>query len=105
RRLAQASRLYFVEWLGQASVVEQLPMKVFVLYFMGPSATGEWFGRFLGVYSSQLEALRAIERLQGHPGYRHYPQGFQAECVELDVDHDQPPVLGPPPPPPLPPPC
>ena len=39
------------------------PTTVYVLYFMGPSAEGHWFGRFLGVYSSQARAARATERL------------------------------------------
>jgi hypothetical protein len=76
----------------------------FVLYFLGPDADGHWFGKFLGVYSSQARAARAVERLQGRPGYCHYPRGFQVECVRLDEDLDQS-ELGPPPPRPLPPPC
>jgi hypothetical protein len=78
-------------------------VNVFVLYFMGPDGDGHWFGKFLGVYSSQARAARAVERLQGLPGYRHYPKGFQVECVQLDEDFDQAEV-GPPPPNPLPPP-
>jgi hypothetical protein len=80
-------------------------MKVFVLYFMGPSADGSWFGKFIGVYSSQRETARAVERLQGRPGYSHYPKGFQVECVHLDEDYDGSANLGPVPPTPLPPPC
>jgi hypothetical protein len=79
-------------------------MKVFVLYFMGPGSDGHWFGKFLGVYSSQSKAARAVERFQAEPAYRHYPKGFQAECVEVDADlpFNDP---GPPPPNPLISPC
>jgi hypothetical protein len=78
---------------------------VFVLYYMGPDSDGHWFGKFLGVYSSQARAARAVERLQGQPCYRHYPRGFQVECVRLDEELHHPAELGPPPPNPLPPPC
>jgi hypothetical protein len=76
---------------------------VFVLYFLGPDADGHWFGKFLGVYSTQARAARAVERLQGLPGYRYYPRGFQVECVRLDGEPDLS-ELGVPPPHPLPPP-
>jgi hypothetical protein len=72
-------------------------MNVFVLYFIGPSTDGGWFGKFLGVYSSQKQALRAVERFQGRPAYRHYPKGFEVEGVQVDEDYESP--LGPPPPP------
>jgi hypothetical protein len=62
---------------------------VFVLYFVGPDADGNTFGRFLGVYSSQTRAARAIERVQGLPDYRHYPRGFQVEQVRLDGEPGQ----------------
>jgi hypothetical protein len=76
---------------------------VYVLYFMGPGVDGKWFGKFMGVYSSQSKAARAVERLQALPYYRHYPKGFQVDCVVVDEDFDQS-ALGPPPPNPLPPP-
>ncbi len=75
-------------------------MNVFVLYYMGPDSEGHTFGKFLGVYSSQVRAARAVERLQSLPFYRHYPKGFQVEAVVLDEDFDQA-NLGPPPPNPL----
>jgi hypothetical protein len=64
-------------------------MKVFVLSFMGPAAGGGWFGKFIGVYSSQRQALFAVERYQGRPGFSHYPQGFQVDCVQLDEDYEE----------------
>jgi hypothetical protein len=76
-------------------------MKVFVLYFMGPEANGanpgvDW-GKFIGVYSSQREALRAIERHQSRPCFSHYPKGLKVECIELDQDFDGSENAGPPP--------
>lgn len=78
--------------------MQQPPVNVFVLYWMGPGADGTTRGRFLGVYSSQREAARAVERLQERPEYRHYPKGFQVEAVQLDQDCEGWPDLGPPPP-------
>jgi hypothetical protein len=76
---------------------------VFVLYYIGPDAEGHTYGKFLGAFSSQARAARAVERLQGLPGLRHYPKGFQVDAVELDAEiHLN--RLGPPPPNPLPPP-
>jgi hypothetical protein len=73
---------------------------VFVLYYTGPDAEGHTYGKFLGVFSSQARAARAVGRLQSLPGFHHYPKGFQVEAVELDghIDLSQ---LGPPPPKPL----
>ena len=77
-------------------------MNVFVLYFVGPDGAGHLFGKFLGVYSTQARAARAVERLQREPAYRHYPRGFQVECVQLDGEPD-PAALSVPPPDPQPP--
>ncbi len=76
---------------------------VFVLYFTGPDSGGHTVGRFLGVFSSQANAVRAAERLQRRPGYRHHSKGFQVEAIELDLEIDLG-KFGPPPPQPLPPP-
>jgi hypothetical protein len=74
-------------------------MDVYVLYFVGPDSQGRTFGKFLGVYSSQARAARVVERLQGLPGYRHYPKGFQVEAVRLDGSFVPTPFDYPPPPP------
>jgi len=72
-------------------------MTLFVLYFMGPDHQGHVVGQFMGVYSSQARAARAVERLQSLPWFSHYPKGFQVEAVQLDeeVDHS---TFGSPPP-------
>jgi hypothetical protein len=80
---------------------EAVSVDVFVLYFEGPDSEGRTFGKFLGVYSSQARAARAVERLQSLPVFRHYPKGFQVEAVPLDGDFHpslfDPPPPGPPP--------
>jgi hypothetical protein len=64
-------------------------VNVFVLYYMGPNGEGHCVGKFLGVYSSQAKAARAVERLHRLPGYRHDPKGFQVQAVRLDEEFDQ----------------
>jgi hypothetical protein len=73
-------------------------MDVFVLYFEGPDPQGHTFGKFLGVYSSQAHAARAVERLQGLPAFRHYAKGLQVEAVKLDGDYSVAAGFDPPPP-------
>jgi hypothetical protein len=36
-----------------------LAMTVFVLDFMGPGQDGHWFGKFLGVFTTQARAATA----------------------------------------------
>ena len=43
--------------------------------------------KFIGVYSSEEEAGRAIDRLKDQPGFRDHPAGFQFEPYEIDNDH------------------
>ena len=64
-------------------------MKVFVLSYLRPDANKQWGGWFIGVYSSQQQAARAVERLGRQPFFRDYPQGFQIDGVELDEDYQR----------------
>ena len=65
-------------------------MKVYVLSYLGPTQDKKhWCGKFIGVYSSQAHALRAIERFQNQPGYREYQKGFRVDALELDEDFIQ----------------
>jgi hypothetical protein len=41
----------------------------------------------VGVYSSEIEAKTAIERLKGKPGFSEFPKGFQIHPYELNRDH------------------
>jgi hypothetical protein len=79
-------------------------MKVFILYYVHPTADKSWAGKFLGVYSSQRTAAYAVERFQHLPEFNQYPKGFKVESIEVDKDYDHngsvwipPPDLLPPP--------
>jgi homoserine kinase type II len=43
--------------------------------------------KFIGVYSSELDARRAISRLRDAPGFRDHPDGFAVDRYELNKDH------------------
>lgn len=75
-------------------------MKVYVLSYVRPAADAQLVGHFLGVYSSQPEAARAVERLGRRPGFKEYPRGFQIDCTELDEDFEKSIFFLSPPPPP-----
>jgi len=40
----------------------------------------------IGVYTTELEATAAIERLKGKPGFVYYPDGFQIHPYSLNRD-------------------
>jgi hypothetical protein len=41
----------------------------------------------IGVYSSNEEAMAAIERMKDKPGFADFPQGFKVCPYSLDRDH------------------
>jgi hypothetical protein len=43
--------------------------------------------KMIGVYSSELDAQRAVERLRLVEGFRNYPDGFSVDRYELNKDH------------------
>jgi len=43
--------------------------------------------KFIGVYSSEEEAKKAIVRLKDQPGFRDHPAGFQISKYEINKDH------------------
>jgi homoserine kinase type II len=43
--------------------------------------------KLIGIYRSKEATDAATARLSGQPGFRDYPDGFQAEPYELDKDH------------------
>jgi hypothetical protein len=43
--------------------------------------------KMIGVYLSELEAQRAVERLRLVEGFRYYPDGFSVDRYELNKDH------------------
>lgn len=42
--------------------------------------------KFIGAYSTEDEAIAAVERLRNKPGFRDYPRGFQIHEVTLNRD-------------------
>ena len=46
---------------------------VFVLHHLHVLAEDDEDYKFIGVYSSHTEALRAVERLRQAPGFREFP--------------------------------
>jgi homoserine kinase type II len=43
--------------------------------------------KVIGIYSSDVQARAAIERLRQQPGFCDYPDGFCIDAYELDKDH------------------
>ncbi len=43
--------------------------------------------KLIGVYSNQLEAEKAVERLRLQPGFMDYPNCFHINQYELNEDH------------------
>ena len=43
--------------------------------------------KLIGVYSSRDNANAAIARLNGEPGFRDHPAGFQISEYPVDKDH------------------
>lgn len=43
--------------------------------------------KFIGVYSSEANAKRAVERLSRQPGFVDCPEGFSLDEYEVDKDH------------------
>ena len=43
--------------------------------------------KLIGVYSSELEAKKTIEKLKGKPGFSQRPDGFHVDVYEIDKDH------------------
>ena len=43
--------------------------------------------KVIGVYSSEMAARAAIERLKEQPGFRDHPDGFHVDRYPLDKDH------------------
>lgn len=43
--------------------------------------------KLIGVYSSEIDASRAMSRLRRAPGFKEFPAGFSVDRYELDKDH------------------
>ena len=40
--------------------------------------------KFIGVYSTELAALRAVKQLRGIEGFKDFPGGFSTDRYEVD---------------------
>ena len=59
---------------------------VYLLHHVLPDDEYEDCAKLIGVYSSQEEATSAIKRLDGQPGFRDHPDGFQINEHVLNRD-------------------
>ena len=59
---------------------------VFVLHHVNPQDEYGDRAKLIGVYSSEEEATSAIQRLDGQPGFRDHPDGFQVNEHVLNRD-------------------
>ncbi len=62
-------------------------MKVYVLEHVHSQANGWEDVKFIGVYSSRENALAAIKRLSGAPGFAEAASGFHIDEYQVDKDH------------------
>ena len=59
---------------------------VWLLWFEQEEKTGDDAELLIGVYRTEQAAKVAIDRLRDLPGFRDYPQGFNAYHRILDQD-------------------
>lgn len=57
---------------------------VFVVQHVRSEDTDDEDAKFIGVYSSQANAQKAVDRLKGCPGFCDWPEGFYISEYELD---------------------
>lgn len=60
--------------------------KVYLLWFIRERAAGQDTELLIGIYRTQEDAMAAIERLKGKPGFVNYPQGFEIHDRVLGED-------------------
>ena len=62
--------------------------EVYLLWFVKEMPEGEDdIELLIGVYSSNDQAMAAIERVKHKPGFADFPQGFEVCPYSLDSDH------------------
>ncbi len=59
---------------------------VYLLWFISHEPEERDDGLLIGVYDSELEAQKAIERLRGKLGFSSLPEGFQIHSQRLNKD-------------------
>ena len=60
--------------------------QVFIVQHDHTLPTGVDDSKLIGVYSSEANAQRAVERLRSAPGFRDTPEGFSIDMV-MDEDN------------------
>lgn len=61
-------------------------MKVYVVFHAYESDEQDETTKMIGVYSSEEEAMRAVDRLRDKPGFRDHPDGWHVEPYPVDQD-------------------
>jgi homoserine kinase type II len=61
--------------------------KVFILWHVHSHPSGDDDEKLIGVYSSQISATAAIDRVKDQLGFIDHPDGFSVHEYELDRDH------------------
>ena len=61
--------------------------RVFVVQHEHEAANGCDEVKFIGVYATQEEADKAIERVRLKPGFINHPKGFSVNAYEVGQDH------------------
>ena len=59
---------------------------VYLLWFVSHEPEEMDDGLLIGVYDSEIEVQKAIERLRGKPGFSSLPEGFQIHSRKLKED-------------------
>lgn len=62
-------------------------MDVFLVQHQHELTDGHEDVKFIGVYATQEDAGRAIERVKRQPGFRDSPEGFLVDKYEVGKDH------------------
>jgi hypothetical protein len=60
---------------------------VYVLHHVVREFENDEDAKLIGVYSTEIEARSAIERLTDQPGFSEHPNGFQIDPYPLNKDH------------------
>jgi homoserine kinase type II len=68
--------------MGNASKHGQIK-KVYGLWFVWERKESQDIELLIGMYATELEAKRAIDRLARKPGFVDFPGGFQIHTYEL----------------------
>jgi hypothetical protein len=60
---------------------------VFILWHSHPTGGGEMNEKLIGVYATESDASRAIDRIKVQSGFRDYLEGFEIIRYEIGKDH------------------